>query len=531
MRGIHSIGSDRWLSRLIFLPVFASELIYGIYLGFQGVLLGDAVSRTANAYYVLNVRPYRFASMGLVWNPLPSTLQLPFVALAKLWKPFVTRGVGAACVSALFAAWSASILLDTFLKMKVPRSWALLFTLLFAFQPYVFFYGANGMSEMISFAFTVMIVCNLTLWMRAGAPETLVRIAVGFAGLFLTRYESIPFAAAVGLGIATHILFSRREKRFYVGGARGEAWFYIEGTMILVFAPMAYAALMWIVYNWVIAGNPLYFLNSGYSMLAYSAYYTAYGGPAEVLGYLWTRTGPFLTMTLVILVVRLVRRQFLQPDTLIFLMCALVLTAFQFVMLTNGSSAGYVRYMCYPLLIACAWLPYELAPRDAAKGAKARTPTDSRIFCAAALIALGVWFGWAFQNDEIIREDTLFLLPEGSGQMADYINARLPDSRILMDAYRAYYVFMLLNNPGNVVISSSVDFYECLADPAAHGVEYIMVPESGSYGDMDAVNIAYRSLYYGGAPWCEEVASIGEFKLFRVTDRVQAAAIGGMIGA
>jgi hypothetical protein len=111
--------------------------------------------------------------------------------------------------------------------------------------------------------------------------------------------------------------------------------------------------------------------------------------------------------------------------------------------------------------------------------------------------------------------------------MADYINARLPDSRILMDAYRAYFVFMNLDNPANVVISSSVDFYESLADPAAHGVEYLMVPESGSYGDMDAVNIAYRSLYYGGAPWCEEVASIGEFKLFRVTDSVQAAAKGG----
>jgi hypothetical protein len=531
MRGIDKIGGDRGFSRLIFLPVFAAELAYGVYLGFQGVLLGDAVSRTANAYYVLNVRPYRFASMGLVWNPLPSTLQLPFVALAKLWKPFVTKGVGAACVSALFAAWSASILLDTFLRMKVPRPWALAFTLLIALQPYIFFYGANGMSEMISFAFTVMIVCNLTLWMRQGAPEFLVRIAVGFAGLFLTRYESIPFAAAVGLSVATHILFSRRERRYHQGGGRKEAWFYIEGTMILVFAPMAYAALMWLLYNWVISGNPLYFLNSGYSMLAYSAYYTAYGGPAEVLGFLWARTWPFLTMTGAILAVRLVRKQLWRPDTLIFLMCALVLTAFQFVMLMNGSSAGYVRYMCYPLLICCAWLPYELAPRDPAEGERALSGPGARRFYAAALIALGVWFGWAFQNDEIIREDTLFLLPEGSTQMADYINSRLPESRILMDAYRAYYVFMSLDNPDSVVISSSLGFYESLADPAAHGVEYIMVPESGSYGDMDAVNIAYRSLYYGGAPWCEEVASIGEFKLFRVTDSVQGAANGGSYDA
>jgi hypothetical protein len=107
--------------------------------------------------------------------------------------------------------------LATFLKMKVPRPWAFAFTLLFALQPYIFFYGANGMSEMISFAFTLMIVCNLTLWMRLGAPESLVRIAVGFAGLFLTRYESIPFAAAVGLGCDAHPV--HRRERWYPGAA------------------------------------------------------------------------------------------------------------------------------------------------------------------------------------------------------------------------------------------------------------------------------------------------------------------------
>jgi hypothetical protein len=68
-----------------------------------------------------------------------------------------------------------------------------------------------------------------------------------------------------------------------------------------------------------------------------------------VLGFLWARTWPFLILTGAILMVRLVRKQWRRPDTLIFLMCALVLTAFQFVMLMNGSSAGYVRYMCYPL--------------------------------------------------------------------------------------------------------------------------------------------------------------------------------------
>ena len=521
------------LGRRVFLLIFTLELAFGIWLGYHDVLLGDAVSRTANAYYVLNVEPYRFASMGLVWNPLPSTLQLPFVALAKLWKPLVTKGIGAAAVSALFAAWSASMLLKAFLKMRVPRGRALTLTLLSALNPYVFFYGANGMSEMISFAFTVLIVTSLTLWMREGAAGDLVRIAMGFVGLFLTRYESIPFAAAVSVSIALFILVSRREKGYYLGGKKSETYFYLEGTAILVLSPMAYAVVMWMVYNWAISGNPLYFLNSGYSMLAYSAYYTAVGGPLAALNFLWARAWPFLIVVGAVLLLRFFRGRLFRLDTLIFLMVSLVLTAFQYAMLLNGSSAGYVRYMCYPLVVGLSWLPYELGEAQDAPAGRGNGRWDGRWdgrwafrFFAACLIALGLFFGRGLVRNEILREDTLLTLPEGSVQVADYINSRLSDKRVLMDAYRAYYVFMNLDHPENVVISSSPDFYESLADPAAYGVDYVMAPESGSYGDMDAVNIAYRSLYYGGEPWCEEEAAIGEFKLFRVTDRVWGGAAG-----
>lgn len=517
MQHLFSISKDRFVRRILFL-LFAVQVSYGVYLGLNGILLGDAVSRTANAYYVLHVRPYRFASMGLVWNPLPSTLQLPFVALAKIWKPFVTQGIGASIISALFATWGASILISTFLKMKVKKAWAIILSLACMLNPYTFFYAANGMSEVISFNFTIMIICNMTLWMKNSEPKHLVAIAMGFVGLFLTRYESIPFAAAVAAGLALHILFSRKEQKYYATGKKLEAWRYLEGTAVLIFSPMAYAVAMWMLYNWVISGNPLYFLNSGYSMLAYSAYYTAYGGPLETLAFLWVRTWPFLIPVFAILMVRLFKGKLWRMDTLIFLLCSLVLTAFQYVMLLRGSSAGYVRYMCYPMLVAFAWLPYEISLYQDEKSSK--TSKRIKAFFLAVLLALGGWFGTALANNEIYREDTLLMLPEGSTQTADYINARLGDKRILMDAYRAYYVFMNLNNPDQVVISSSEDFYESLADPAAYGIDYIMVPESGSYGDMDAVNIAYPTLYYEGAPWCVEEAAIGEFKIFRITDRV-----------
>ncbi|HNW87361.1 MAG TPA: dolichyl-phosphate-mannose--protein mannosyltransferase [Candidatus Limiplasma sp.] len=495
----------------VFWIVLILEAAYGIYLSYgQGLLLGDAVSRTANAFYVLNVKPYRYASMGLVWNPLPSTLQLPFIALAKLWRPIASEGIGAAIVTAFFAGWSAKIIYETCLEFELSKSFTVIYTLLVAFHPYLFFYGANGMSEAMSFSFTIRVMASLTLWIHDGSTRHLVRVALGNVGLFFTRYESIPFAIAVALCISLFIMVSRREQLFCNQGKASERYFYIEGTLILVFTPMAYAVLMWIFYNWIITGNPLYFLNSGYSMLAYSAYYSSHGGLLEVLAFLMARTWPFLIPVGVILLLRLFTGRLFRWDTLYFLACALVLTAFQFYMLLQGTSAGYVRYMCYPLIICVAWIPYEIR----ASGIRLRKFMQTAL--ALTLLVSGVWFGWALQQDEIFREDTLLMLPEGSQQMADYINSNLSDRTILMDAYRAYDVYLHLDDVDTVKISSSLDFYQILEDPVVNGIQYILVPESSSYGDMDAVNIAYPKLYNEGVAWAQEVVHIGEFKLFKV---------------
>lgn len=506
------------LARRIFFIVFLLEFTYGTYLGLNNILLEDAVSRTANAYYVLNVEPYRFASMGLVWNPLPSTLQLPIIALAKFWKPLATQGIGAAFISAVFGAWSSSILIQTYQRMRVQEVWAIVFTLLSALNPYIFFYGANGMSEIISYSFTVLIVCKLTLWMKYGATSSLVSIAIGFVGLFLTRYESIPFASAIGMGIAAHILFSDNEKMYYIRGKRTETWRYLEGTLMLIFAPIAYTFLSWMMYNLVITGNPIYFLNSAYSNLAFSAHYSPFNGIVEAFSFLWARTWPFLILVMTIIAIRLFSGTLLKVDTFIFLSCALVLTVFQFVMLLNGSSAGHVRYMSYPLLVCFAWLPYELSPAE--NSLLPDTKKTAKVILLAAMVFLVIWFGTAMNSNETFRVDTLLTVPEGSQQVADYINERLSDKRILMDAYRAYYVFMNIYFPDNIVISSSENFNESLADPAAHGIDYILVPDSGRFGDLDAVNVAYHSLFDSGAYWCTEEVALGEFKLFRVTDRV-----------
>ena len=135
---------------------------------------------------------------------------------------------------------------------------------------------------------------------------------------------------------------------------------------------------------------------------------------------------------------------------------------------------------------------------------------------AAGLLAAGLVFCWGFRYSSMFREDLVLNIPAHSEIVADYLNANCRNSKVLMDSYRTYYVIMNADDPEAWVISCSPDFEDCVADPVRSGVDYLVVPQIGSYGNMDALNIAWPKLYYGGEEWAEEMASIGEFKIFRV---------------
>ena len=503
---MHSrLRNKEWTLALL---VFLAEWALGIYLGTHRVLLGDAMSRTANAFYVLNSKPYNLTSMGLVWNPLPSVMQLPFVWAAKLWRPLVTKGISMSFISALFAAWGAKALYHSFHVMKCREGDALLLTLMYALNPYVLFYGANGMTEIMMGAAGIQVICSMTAWMRRGQPRYLIEMAFSFVVMFLIRYEAVPFAIFIALGMALHMAVSRRERRYYPSRGLEPLW-YIESTLWVTFLPVMFTAVCWVLYNWSITGNPLYFMNSGYSMSAYSAYYQDYGGALAAVSFVLSRSWPMLIPLAFLLAAKLRTRTFWKYDTPIALLACLGLMGFTTFMILLGKSGGYVRYLCYPLFFAVGFIPYGLnAAGDLAKHFK-------RIM-AVGLAAAALIFAWEFQYSSIFREDLLLNVPAYSESAAEYLNANCRGGRVLMDSYRTYYIIMNAEDPESLTISCSPDFEDCVADPVGSGVDYLVVPQIGSYGNMDALNIAWPRLYNNGEDWAEEMASIGEFKIFRV---------------
>lgn len=495
--------------------VFLLEAAYGIYLGYgMGVLFGDAYSRTANAFYVVFIKPQRYASIGLVWNPLPSTLQIPFMYLAKFWRPIASKGISGAITTAFFAALSAGVILKTFHKFKVSNGHALMVTLIYIFNPFIFFYGANGMSETISYFFIIYSICSITQWMKFGASKYMLHLGFALAGLFLTRYEAIPFAVAIAICVILNILFNPEEKKYVLFKNKNERFYYLEGTLILVFLPMGYIIFLWILFNFVITGNPFYFLNSVYSNVSQSTFATVNGTYFEIFLYVMERAILFLPLYFAILLIRIKEMRLLYYDFISLNILVIAMLAFHYIMLLKGDSYGWLRFFSYSLPICIAWIPYEISVCSFKNLKYAKL-----VIVIGLIISSFMYFNVFANNKELAKEEIGSFegsVNKESYTVADYINTKIPDKKILMDAFTLSGVVLNTDNIDNLVISSSPDFYDSVDEPLHYGIDYLIVPDPSGVGALDAINSRYRNLYENGTEWCVEEMKFDGFKLFRV---------------
>ncbi|OCN00284.1 hypothetical protein A7X67_09470 [Clostridium sp. W14A] len=530
-----AIRTERLLNAAIAGFIFIAESLYGAYRGiYDQILPGDAMSRVANAYYVLFVTPPRLSSMGLIWNPLPSLLEIPLVALSTVWKPMASRAVAGDIVSAAFAALTAMILLQTFQKFRISFGYSLLITLCYALHPYIFYYGSNGMSEGMFIFFLVYCICNLTLWFTYGTGSYIIKMAFGLVGGFLIRYEAIPFAVGIGVCIILNILYNPREKPYWlVGNAKRERLHYIEGTLITLYTPAVYAGIVWILLCLAIMGNPLYFLNSGYSNTTQSAFASKVTTIQALIQYVLIRAMPFLVLFLAIVLVRAVKGTIFRYDFMCLFFLVMSLLSFHVLIYWKGSSFGWLRFFCYSFPICIAWMPYEMSafqnraelqpqslPLNLGKETENVKKQDKLLFkilFSCSIVLSVALFNQAMSNSAIYQEEIGTYDYQQSLEIADYINDKLPDKRVLTDVFTTYNVALNVNNFQNLVVSSSPDFEKCVADPVGSEIEYLLVPDPKGVSNYDAINVAYPNLYAQGADWCREVYDFGDYKLFQVT--------------
>ena len=495
-------------------------------------IMEDALSRVANAQYVLFSREPKLANLGFVWTPLPSLLVLPFLPLKALWPPLVEQGFLANILSAVAMAASARALVGLLDDMRVPRRVAFTLGLAFGLQPMIVWFGANGMTEALLILFLLLSSRCLVRWLDDDDFRHLMA-AGGYLALgYLARYEVLASGCAAVALVA--VVTWRRSSTEQVN-RRNAA---IIADTLLVGAPLLAAFLFWAIASWVIVGHPFEQFSSAYGN---SALVESGGGQAAVNPTLivmqWLVLAPVLPVVMVAASVIAVRRRDIVLIPPVALLSAVL--AFEALVYSTGSLFGFLRYqiVVVPLLGVLAGYLFsrrrteDTAPdqhfpeldapterldlhriRAHATSAKsaARSWRSALVPAAAAALLLPgiVVSSDVFMNHRVyanqewgrVRPAVLATLgqPEpivGSvnglfdvdRKIAAFLDAkRLPPGSVVVDSGSGFAVIAASANPRQFVITSDLDFQGAVVDPVGHGVRYMLLNRSNSQYDAVA---------------------------------------------
>ncbi|MFT8871532.1 MAG: glycosyltransferase [Sporolactobacillus sp.] len=521
------------LALILCIAVFVSEFSFGFWMAHVNHFVpNDAISRIANAYYVLNSRFPSLSAIGFVWNPLPSLLIIPLLGFQDLFPQLAYDGLAAILLTAAAAAGIVYFLARAFFSLGHPTASSLAFPVLFITNPFMFLYGSNGMSEMIFMFFIVLSVLALTKSFLDQQLSSYMTVGFSLALAFLTRYETVAFGFCLALALVVFIFSNQRRGN----QTQRETYQKIEAVQFIVLMPVIYTVVVWILLNYVIMGNPFYFLNSSYSNLAQSKDLANSATVGRLIGHLSgsaefavSQSLYFLIPLIAVVIIRLFRRTLFQVDLLILFLLVLSIPMMQIVMLDKGASFGWLRFFVYPLSIIAAWLPYECRGKNVSRKAGYWLSTG---FIALSMIVGDALTFSVMHNPRLAPDEFQTFHYRESEAVSNYnlsmviaqdLNERLRKQHalVLMDSYSANRIILAVKYPKDLVITSDRDFKFKLSDPANTGVNYLLVPSGAKQAKykLDAINQRYKTLYDKGAPFARLVKTYGgSWKLYQVVE-------------
>ncbi len=526
--------TEKKMAALLFLGVFAAEFAVGFYYSYVlGYMHLDAMSRVANAYYVLFSRDPHLAAIGFVWPPLPSMVELAFLVFSPLIPALASAGVAGVLMSSLFAAATSSYLFYAGCRFGLGKGPSLAFSLLYAFNPLIFYFGFTGLSDAPFNFFLIYMIIQFLFWLDNDEPGHLIKAGFSMAMAFWTRYEAVPLGVAVAAGSVVAILFMRSYSQLQ-GGIRYR-FRVIEGTWCILLAPAVYSGLMWIGFNYIIMDNSLYFLNSEYSNLAQASplsedqrFAELFASPLKSLSLVVQKTSYFSIPFLLVCLIRLMEKRLFRWDMLILILLFASIPALQWLMLLKGASFAWFRYFMYVLPLTVAWIPYEISKTKYKK-------TMVSIAMAAMVMSAGV-LGYAISDPEIAPDEhttlTLGLYYETQKQekqIAKDLDKHYPDKTIMMDSASAYTIIVNTKYPKRFLITSDRTFRKSMSEPWRHGVDYILLPKPSPGAPRSTINSVYPNLFQHGADWAQLVQEYanGNWRLYKIIEPESSRNRGG----
>lgn len=255
------------LQRVLLGTAFVLAVLASIYSYMHGytVAYGDSESHLNIAKRVVDSLTPGFAQLGGIWLPIPHILMMPFVYFDFLWR----TGLAGSIVNGI------CFLISTLYIYKIGEfitksKWVgFVAGLVFIANPNILYLQSTPMTELTLIVFFVLSTYYFIRFIEDQDDLVALIAAAIFAFCAaLSRYDGW-FLVCAEAGIIGLLYFPwhrvpRSWKEFKAGFNR-ELWDKLEGRLILFGSIAFFGIALWLLWDWIILGDPLYFTHSVFS--------------------------------------------------------------------------------------------------------------------------------------------------------------------------------------------------------------------------------------------------------------------------
>jgi len=292
---------DPWLLATFVVACFASSAACWYFFQHHQILLyDDAISHLRIARRVFDNTTPGFAQLGGVWLPLPHVRMLPFIWNDYLWR----TGLAGSFSSMLCYVVAVVYLFLAARRLTQDSRASFVGTLLFIVNPNVLYLQSTPLSELVCVATALMACYYFLAWTQDDHPKYLVGMSAGTFLATLSRYDGW------GLFLILLVLL------VIVGLIKRQPWVQIEGTLLIFGSLGILGIALWILWDGVILGDPLYwhhYLYGGELATHYYSYHNLWQSISAYMLLTLETVGPIIFLLAAIAVVGFVSRHRLTP--------------------------------------------------------------------------------------------------------------------------------------------------------------------------------------------------------------------------